>query len=86
MSGPEDHNSAAPPRRRRPEWASLVAGAVFVLLGVAFVLQGAGTWEFGVPCLLSALAVGLALVGAVRWAQRRRRSREQHHGVDSAED
>ncbi|MDS1269860.1 hypothetical protein RIF23_06075 [Lipingzhangella sp. LS1_29] len=70
--------------RRRVSWASLVAGLVFVGLGVAFVLQGLGTWELEMSWVLSALSVGLVLVVTVRWAQRRRARRQWDSSHDGA--
>ncbi|GAA3968124.1 hypothetical protein FOF52_13255 [Thermobifida alba] len=52
--------------RRSADWASLVAGLLFVLLGLAFVVSGTTAWEVNVLWVLPVLAIGLGLVGVVR--------------------
>ncbi|MEY9215239.1 hypothetical protein NI17_015860 [Thermobifida halotolerans] len=58
--------------RRSADWASLVAGLLFVLLGLAFVFSGTTAGEFNVLWVLPVLAVGLGLVGVVRSLTRSR--------------
>ncbi|KUP97906.1 cytochrome c-type biogenesis protein [Thermobifida cellulosilytica] len=64
--------------RRSADWASLVAGLLFVLLGLAFVVSGTTSWEFNVLWVLPVLALGLGLVGVVR-ALVRSRDRSKRH-------
>lgn len=62
--------------RRRTDWASLAAGLLFVLLGLAFVVYGTAGWEFNALWVLPVLAVGLGSVGVVRALPHSRRDRD----------
>ncbi|MFC7329440.1 hypothetical protein [Marinactinospora rubrisoli] len=62
--------------RRRTDWGSLIAGLLFILLGVGFVVQGTTGWRFDAMWVLPVLAVGLGLVGVAR-ALTRARDRRQ---------
>lgn len=52
--------------RKNADWASLIAGVLFVGLGTAFVLRGAGHWGFEAMWVLPVLAIGLGLVAVAR--------------------
>jgi peptidoglycan/LPS O-acetylase OafA/YrhL len=60
---------------RRTDWASLVAGLLFLGLAVAFVMRGTGEWEFNVLWVLPVLLAGLVAAAAARALTRPRRSR-----------
>ncbi|GLU49363.1 hypothetical protein [Nocardiopsis ansamitocini] len=62
--------------RRRTDWASLTAGLLFVMLGLAFVVQGSTGWWFSSLWLLPVLGAGLVAVGTVRTVGRYRERRE----------
>lgn len=60
--------------RRSTDWASLVAGLLFVLLGLAFVVNGVTAWNLNVLWVLPVLALGLGVVGVIRALLRSRHS------------
>ncbi|RCV47801.1 hypothetical protein [Marinitenerispora sediminis] len=62
--------------RRRTDWGSLVAGLLFILLGVGFVARGTTNWGFDAMWVLPVLAVGLGVAGVAR-ALTRSRDRRQ---------
>ncbi|TDQ51402.1 hypothetical protein [Actinorugispora endophytica] len=62
--------------RPRADWASFVAGLLFVLLGLAFVVYGATDWRFNMLWALPILAIGLGTVGVVRSLARSRDHRD----------
>ncbi|MBB6169989.1 uncharacterized membrane protein HdeD (DUF308 family) [Nocardiopsis mwathae] len=53
-------------KRRRTDWGSLVAGLLFVGLGIAFVVSNRTDWEFDPLWVLPILAIGLGLAGVAR--------------------
>lgn len=58
---------------RKTDWASLVAGLLFVGLGVAFVVRGTTGWSFEAIWVLPVLAVGLGVFVTARAMLRARR-------------
>ncbi|WP_285734376.1 hypothetical protein [Nocardiopsis sp. ATB16-24] len=60
---------------RRTDWGSLIAGLLFLGLAVAFVVRGAGDWEFNVLWVLPVLAAGLGAAGVARALTRPGRNR-----------
>lgn len=58
--------------RHRPDWGSLIAGLLFVLLGAAFVVSGTTNWGFDAIWILPVLAIGLGIAGIVRALTRSR--------------
>ncbi|GAA3758535.1 putative integral membrane protein [Spinactinospora alkalitolerans] len=52
--------------RRKTDWGSLIAGLLFVLLGVVFVVSGTGDWGFDAVWILPVLAIGLGIAGVAR--------------------
>ncbi|GAB3492270.1 hypothetical protein [Nocardiopsis coralliicola] len=59
-------------KRHSADWASLVAGLLFILIGAAFVLRGTGGWDVGLLWLVPVLAIGLGLIGVARALMRSR--------------
>ena len=58
--------------RHRPDWGSLIAGLLFVLLGAAFVVSGTTNWGFDAIWILPVLAIGRGIAGIVRALTRAR--------------
>ncbi|PSK92969.1 hypothetical protein CLV63_117178 [Murinocardiopsis flavida] len=58
--------------RRKTDWGSLIAGLLFVGLGLAFVVRGSTHWGFDALWILPVLAIGLGIVGVARALARTR--------------
>ncbi|GAA3762480.1 hypothetical protein [Salinactinospora qingdaonensis] len=58
--------------RRKTDWGSLVAGLLFILLGLAFVVSGTADWGFAAVWILPVLAIGLGVAGFARALARSR--------------
>lgn len=56
----------------RTDWGSLLAGLLFLALGVAFVVRGSTAWDFEALWVLPVLALGLGVAGIVRTVSRQR--------------
>ncbi|WP_046471685.1 hypothetical protein [Allosalinactinospora lopnorensis] len=63
-------------RLKKTDWASFVAGLLFVSLGVVFVISGSTNWSFGAIWILPVLAIGLGIVAIARALVRARDRRE----------
>ncbi|CAM3841735.1 hypothetical protein GCM10009799_18860 [Nocardiopsis rhodophaea] len=53
-------------RRRKTDWGSLIAGLLFVGLGVAFVVGHQTDWGFDPIWVLPILTIGLGVAGLAR--------------------
>lgn len=58
--------------RRKTDWSSLIAGLLFVGLGLAFVVRGTTNWGFDALWILPVLAIGLGIAGVARAFSRSR--------------
>lgn len=58
--------------RHKTDWGTLIAGLLFVGLGLAFVVRGTPNWGFDALWILPVLAIGLGIAGVARALTRSR--------------
>lgn len=66
--------------RHETDWGSLIAGLLFVILGLTFATTGRGDWGIDAIWLLPVVAIGLGIAGVVRALTSARRDRPDQHG------
>lgn len=66
-------------RVNKPDWASFVAGLLFVALGAVFIVSGTSDWGITATWVLPVLAIGLGIVAITRALTRPRGDGDPSH-------